>query len=104
MNKSEKGILQHSEKNYIPNMSRKSTHTALTQHLEARKRPWEPDPHSKTAFGRRQKEFSRKKDSTLESSPWNCTACTYNNKALSLSCAICGMRRKEVLDGSIFHL
>ena len=104
VNNSEKGILQHSEKNYIPNMNRKSTHSARAQHFKERKRPWEPDPHSTIAFGRRHKEYSSKKDSTLESSPWNCTACTYNNKALSLSCAICGMRKKEALDGSIFHL
>lgn len=103
-NSCQQNTLQHSQWSHKSDRSSQSTHTAMTHRFEERKRPWEPDPRSGLSRGSKSRELCRKKEGSHAPSLWNCTACTYNNSALSLFCAICGTRKKEGLDRSTFHL
>ena len=103
-NSCQQNTLQHSQSSHKSDRSGQSTHTAMAHRFEERKRPWEPDPRSGLSGGSKSRELSRKKEGSHAPSFWNCTACTYDNSALSLSCAICGTRKKEGLDRSTFHL
>jgi hypothetical protein len=104
VNSSQQNTLQLDQSSHQSDRSSKSAYAAMTHRFEERKRPWEPDPRSGLAGGSKSRELSWKKESSHVPSVWNCTACTYNNSALSLSCAICGTRKKGGSESSTFHL
>jgi Zn-finger in Ran binding protein and others len=101
---SQQNTLQLSQSSHKFVRSSQSTHAAMTHRFEERKRPWEPDPRSGPSGGIKSRELTWRKDCSHAPSLWNCTACTYNNSALSLSCEICGTRKKGGSESSTCHL
>ena len=106
MNNSLQNTLHLSQSSHKSVRSSQSTYAAMTHRFEERKRPWEPDPRSgpSASGGSKSRELSWKKESTPAPSLWNCAACTYNNSALSFSCAICGTRKKGGSESSTCRL